>query len=272
MMAWVAVHSCSLGAFLPRTMEKTTKRECVQKYREIAQDVALRISTGEFASGSVLPSEQALAAHYAVARGTLRHALGHLAQRGLLAPRQGAGWAVYSSLQTHSFSELRSFAQWAASKGFTAGGRVTRSEAVPATARTAAALRVPLGQTVLRVTRVRTLDGRTVMLERTNYPQRLAAKIASIPADEPSVVGAMQQCFGIVPVHAEHTIDAVAASSDDAAALGIRRSSPLLRVRRVSFARDGKAIECGDDRYVAGEMAFQMAASATNTTFGRTLE
>lgn len=253
------------------TQNGAKDRESMSKYREIAHDLSLRVAEGEFATDGSLPPELELAQHYGVARGTLRNALTHLARRGVLSPKQGSGWIIQSSLHTHNFTELRSFAQWAASKRLTAGGRVTHSERGAATARESSALRVPTADSVLRVTRLRTLDGRSVMIERTSYPSRIAAEVAAIPHDEPSVVHAMHERFGITPVHAEHTVDAIAASSDDARLLGIRRSSPLLRVRRVSFARDGVAIEYGEDRYLPGEMAFQMAASVTNTGLSRTI-
>lgn len=224
---------------------------------------------GEFNYGTALPSEAKLAERYGVARGTVRGALAALADRGMVSPVQGAGWIVQSTLHTQSFDELRSFAQWARSKGMVPGGTVRESVVGSASANEARKLRVAPTSTVLRVTRTRTLDGRTVMLERTCYPDWIADRIASIPIDESSVVDVLSTQFGVTTVHADHSIDAVPASSADAALLGVRRSSPLLRVRRTSFTSGGRAIEYGEDRYLPDTVTFQVQASHASNPLTR---
>ena len=238
-------------------------------HREVLRDLLARIVDGEFGAGTALPSETRLAEHYGVARGTVRNALAGLADRGMVSPVQGAGWIVQSTLHTQSFVELRSFAQWARSKGMTPGGLVHAAEHGTATGTEARKLRVAPRSPVLRVTRTRTLDGRVVMLERTAYPEWLAERIAAIPPDESSVVDVMQTEFGVTTAHADHAIDAVPASSADSALLGVRRSSPLLRVRRTSFTSGGRPIEYGEDRYLPDTVTFQVQASSVSNTLTR---
>ncbi|HEY5094994.1 MAG TPA: response regulator [Candidatus Eremiobacteraceae bacterium] len=64
------------------------------KYMSIATDLLARIDKGEWSSGRQLPSTMALAKEYGVALMTVRQALGILAQRGVVEPRQGAGTFV----------------------------------------------------------------------------------------------------------------------------------------------------------------------------------
>ena len=213
--------------------------------RRIAADLTRRIIDGESPLGSSLPSEQRLAAHYGHARGTVRGALNRLSSQGMITPRHGSGWLITSTLQQQSFTHVRSFAQWAHSKGMRPGGRVissTKSRATPVQAR---AFRLRSAEEVLHVIRVRSLDSREVMLERTVYAPWVANAVETIPDDETPVVQVLAEKWGIETGHAEHSIDAVAASSEDARLLSIRRSSPLLRVRRSSFAQDGRPIDNG---------------------------
>ena len=231
-------------------------------HRDVQRDLLARIIAGEFSPGTALPSELRLAEHYGVARGTVRNALGALEDRGMLNPIQGAGWIVQSTLHTQNFAELRSFAQWARSKGMTPGGRVRDSQRGQASAREARRLRVPARSSVLRVTRTRTLDGRVVMLERTTYPEWIADHISQIDWDEASVVDVLNREYAVTTAHADYSIDAVPASSADAELLGVRRSSPLLRVRRVSATSSGQAIEFGEDRYLPDTVTFQVQTSA----------
>src|SRR6185437_3872836 len=100
---------------------------------------------------------------------TVRKALERLQLRGIVDARHGVGWMVQSSLHTQPFGVLRSFAQWAEDRGLAAGGQRIAQERSAAGAAEARALHLPLGSEVLRVTRMRTLDDRPVMLERTTY-------------------------------------------------------------------------------------------------------
>lgn len=237
--------------------------------KEIMRDLLARIIEGEFLPGTTLPSETKLGQHYGAARGTVRLALAALEERGLVSPVQGSGWVVRSSRHNQSFMELRSFAQWARSKRMTPGGQVHQVEFCTASSGEARKLKVSSGSQICRVTRTRTLDGRVVMLERTAYPEWIAQEVASIPDDEASVVDVLQRQFNVETAHAEYSIDAVAASRTDAELLNVRRSSPLLRVRRVSFTPSGVPIEFGEDRYLPDTVTLQVATSREHNALTR---
>lgn len=229
-----------------------------------------RIIDDEFSAGTTLPSEAKLALGYGTTRGTVRRALAGLEERGLVSPVQGSGWVVRSGRQNQSFEELRSFAQWARSKGMTPGGKVRRKEFGEATADEARRLWVGPRTRVLRVTRTRSIDGRDVMLERTTYPEWIADKVDGLDDDEASVVEALSRDFGVVTSFAEHAIDAVPVSSADAELLGVRRASPLLRVRRVSHTPAGEPIEYGEDRYLPDTVTFLVTSSRESGSLTRT--
>lgn len=150
----------------------------------------------------------------------------------------------------------------------TPGGRVVHQERRPATAADARQLRVRAGEDVLWVLRLRTLDDRPVMVERTTYAPWVIPAIESLPTDQPSVTRAMLDA-GVAMAYGSHRIDTVSAAREDAEALDVRRSMRLLRVQRVTFARDGRPIECGDDRYAPDVITFQVHASATAQYIGR---
>lgn len=238
------------------------------RYRDIADDLRRRIVQGEFGAGERMPGEQHLAGDYGVSRGVVRNALAALQRRGLVESHPGSGWRVRADFRTQEFAEMRSFAQWAQSRRMTPGGHVVRQERGPATAVDARVLRMRAGDDVLRVTRVRTLDGRPVMVERTTYPPRTASVIESLPPDEPSVM-AVLQAAGFIMAFGTHRIDTVAASGEDAELLGLRRSTRLLRLRRETKTQDGMPIEYGDDRYAPDTITFEVHASGAGNLVGR---
>jgi DNA-binding FadR family transcriptional regulator len=66
-------------------------------YSRVAEQIAKRITSGEFEPGERLPSERELAQAYRVSRPTMREAVIALEVDGLIEVRQGAGMFVISS-------------------------------------------------------------------------------------------------------------------------------------------------------------------------------
>lgn len=68
------------------------------KWQQIFNDLLGRISSGDLAPGSRLPSEADLSEQYDVTHSTVRRALLELRIEGLVMPRQGAGVVVLERL------------------------------------------------------------------------------------------------------------------------------------------------------------------------------
>lgn len=230
------------------------------QYSAIAADLRRRILDGEFAVGSSLPSEARLCVHYAVSRATVRNALSTLQARYLISARRGRGWYVNATEHTQGFDHMSSFAQWATEHHLSAGGRFVSRDHDRASITELRALHSPADQTVARTLRLRSLDQRWVMLERSTWAPWVASIVDSMPDDIPSTTAGLAES-GVDVVFTRHRIEAVAASSEDAQLLGVRRSSPLLMVRRLTTARDGRVVELGEDRYVPGSIVFEVTAS-----------
>lgn len=63
-------------------------------YQKIMEDMEFKIREGLYPPGQKLPSERELCAQYQVARGTLKAALFHLREMGLLEQLRGSGTYV----------------------------------------------------------------------------------------------------------------------------------------------------------------------------------
>ncbi|MEU5635335.1 GntR family transcriptional regulator [Streptomyces rishiriensis] len=239
------------------------------RHEEIADELRRAIDREEYAVGARLPAETDLAARYGVSRGTVRQAVAALTAEGLIGSRQGARRVVLASHRSQSFAELRSFAQWARAMGRRATGRVVRQDYRPAGAEDAVRLQLREGTPVLHVLRLRGLDGEPVLLERTVYADWISPAVESIEPDCPSVTQRLLDDSGLVFAYGEHVIDAVAAGAQDAELLGVRRTSPLLRVRRVTTTHEGRPVEWSDDRYRSDAVSFSVHNSIGNNALAR---
>jgi GntR family transcriptional regulator len=237
------------------------------RYRELAIELRAAVDAGTFPPGSHLPSESELGQTYGVARGTVRQAFAVLAADGLISTRKGARRVVLAQPRLQGFDELRSFSQWATAIGEAPGGHVVDLVRRGATGPEAEQLGT---DRVYHLTRVRTLSGRPVMIERTTYPERIGALVASMDTEHDSITDRLRE-LGVLFANAAHTLNAVVATAEDARLLSIRPRVPLMRELRLSTDPDGAPLEWSEDRYLGEAVAFTVHNSIHSNTLIRGL-
>jgi GntR family transcriptional regulator len=238
-------------------------------YRKVADDIKAAIAAGGYAAGTRLPSESELAERYAVSRGTIRQAFAALRADGVIASRRGARRVVLGGPRVQSFGELLSFSRWARAIGEVPGGQVVNMQRRPAKPAEAERLAIALGAPIYSLTRVRLLSGRPVMIERGTYPDRVGVLVAGMDMARDSITERLEE-LGIVFADAEHVMDAVAASAQDARLLGVSPRVPMLRERRLTTDLAGVPVEWSDDRYLGSAVAFSVHNSVAVNALSRT--
>jgi GntR family transcriptional regulator len=238
-------------------------------YRKVAEDIKAAIAAGTYPANTKLPSESELAERYSVSRGTIRQAFTALRADGVIASRRGARRVVIGGPRVQSFGELLSFSRWARAIGEVPAGQVMTLERRPATAPEAERLGLLPDTHVYYLVRVRLLSDRPVMVERAVYPDRVGVLVAGMDLTHDSITERLEK-LGIVFTDAEHVIDAVPASAEDARWLGVRAGVPLLRERRFTTDRSGQPVEWSDDRYLGSATAFSIRNSVAVNALSRT--
>ena len=243
------------------------------RYVSIAETLRADIAANVFMEGSYLPSETALAERFGASPGTVRRALKVLVDEGTLSARRGAKKIVLRAPRpTAEFTEFRSFAQWAYGQGKTPGGKVVHQQWVEAEAGDIKQLRVQPGDTVLSVSRLRTLDHQPVMLEQTRYPYDVGIWVAELPTDTPSVTNYLFKERGLKFVAADHIFGVGVASLEQAILLEVSPGSPLLVHRHVSRDRFGTPLERSEDRYIADCVSLAVSNSRDSNSLSWTLD
>jgi GntR family transcriptional regulator len=167
-----------------------------------------------------------------------------------------------------SFGELLSFSRWARAMGEVPGGRVVSLIRRPASEVEAERLALPPDSLIYHLTRVRLLSGRPVMIERGAFPDRVGALLASMDLEHGSVTERLEE-HGIVFADAEHVIDAIPASAEDARLLEVSPRVPMLRERRHTTDLTGVPLEWSDDRYLGSAVAFGVHNSVAVNALSR---
>ena len=216
----------------------------------ILQDIGLRgLSTGDR-----LPPERELCATLGISRITLRKALAHLVERGVVTASHGRGWFLAAPGASRDWpNDLESFTATARRKQLRPGSLVLRQEVCPALLDQAERLAVPAGTPVFHLDRVRLLNEVRIAVDRTLLPADLASGLDQVDFTSASLFAELRE-RGVEPDHSEATIEARNADETLAGHLGIAPGGPVLVLDQAIYSREQRplllsTIEYSGERY-----------------------
>jgi GntR family transcriptional regulator len=217
-----------------------------------------RILSGALGFAAKLPTENELAAYYAVSRVTVRRALGELERERFIERRRSAGTRViYRAAPAPVVADISGVLANIADMGRRTAVKLLSFDYVPAVGAIAEALAVDPKALLQRSIRVRSVDGVPFSYLTTHVPESVAVtftkeELASRPLLE------LLERAGVKVEHARQRIGAGLATPDVAQALDIRAGSPLLELVRVVFDQSGRAVEHLHALYRPDRYAFEM--------------
>ena len=227
-------------------------------WAQTADYVREHIATGDYLEGMRLPPERELCLTLNVSRVTLRKALMSLVEEGVLSASHGRGWYVATGAQAEPAAgdwpnSLESFTETAARMGLVSDSIVIDQRISPASLDEAEELAVAPGTPLLRLGRVRRLDGVPIAIDHTRLPAALIPGGDHIDFTTASLYAVLDEC-GTDITRSEATIEARDADEVIAGHLGIDAGRPILVMRQLSVdARDRpvliSTIEYSGDRY-----------------------
>ena len=231
----------------------------------MAEALAGELSADNMSAGERLPSEEVLRKRFQVSRVTVRQALGHLEEMGLVHPQAGRGWFVGGGRPPAPVSEdpgmLQSFTEMAVGRGLSPDSVVLHCVRRSADWDEAEDLGMAPGAQVLSLRRIRRLDGIAVAVDHSVVPAHLLPDVSADEFREGSLYAALRR-HGAVPVSADYEVQAVAANGDHAELLGVELGAPLLSARQVCVDAKGQRIERGHIVYRGDRYRFRAVLKA----------
>jgi GntR family transcriptional regulator len=236
----------------------------------VQDELKQRIDRGELAAGARLPSEPELAAELQVSRATLREALRTMELQGLLRRRQGSGTFVAEHPRMATSLDVNfGVTDAIRAAGMTAGIAQARHWVEPAPAGEAALLELEPGQDVLVIERVRTAEGKPVVLSRDLVPSRLVGgnDRAVQGMLERSIYDVLERELGIVISHGVARFRPVRAGHAVAARLGVPRGELLLYLWQVDYAEEGTPAISSHEFHLADAFDFTVVRRGPGRRF-----
>lgn len=231
-------------------------------WQSIAQTLTAEIGAGHFGPGDRLPTEAELARRFGVNRHTVRHALGRMAEQGLIHSRRGAGVFVAARPTDYPLGPRVRF-----QRNIAAAGRVPGREILSITTRTAAqaeaiALDLPTGAMVHDCEGLSLADGQPIALFRSLFPAMLLPRLPDYLRREKSVTTALT-LHGIADYLRQSTrISAQLATATQAVILKINEGDPLLHSVAINTDPAGRIIEQGSTWFAGDKVTLTLSNEA----------
>lgn len=218
------------------------------RYGALAAALRQRIIAGEWQPGGALPAEQALAGQHGVALGTMRQALALLVEQGLIERIHGRGTFVRAGLDGAPM--LRFFRFGDGSSAEIPRSRVSSRQTLPASAAVAQMLGLRAGDPVLRLKRLRLLDGVPRLTEEIWLPLPLCAALQD---SDPAGWGDLlyPHIAAVCGVHVHRVVDQISfgqLGAADARALQLPSAHPCALVQRQAYDLSGRCVEWRSSR------------------------
>jgi GntR family phosphonate transport system transcriptional regulator len=214
-------------------------------WQAIAASLRAEISEGRRAPGDKLPTEAQLAARFGVNRHTVRHALAHLVEAGLVRTRRGSGAFVAARPTDYPIGRRVRFHE-----NLLAAGRHPEKQVLSLDRRAAASdearvLEVAEGAPVCAYHGLSLADGQPIALFESVFPLDRLPGIDAVLGDISSVTRALAEVGVTDYTRASTRLTAVAADATQALHLHLREGDPLLRATGVNVDAARRPVEFG---------------------------
>lgn len=212
-------------------------------YYQLKELLAGRITSGEWQSGDMLPTEEQLQEQYELSRTTVRQALKELEFEGKISRYRGRGTFVSKPKISHSPDPHFNLTAYLTQQGMEPGWQVLSAGWVSATAEVADRLGVKAGSRVYQLQRLRMANDEPIGYHITHVIPALGEAIDENRLDQGGSLDYLHGPGQLEESYANRTIEAILASDETAKLLDIVKGSPILLIRRQVFNADGVPVE-----------------------------
>ena len=229
------------------------------KYEKIAFDIKEDILSEKYKPNEQLPFEKELCEKYNVSKMTVKKALDLLVNDGLIIKRRGSGTFVkdITEKEIQRIIEKKQFSGLTTTSiGHKVTSKVLEFKIINATKEIADILKIEEDEFIYFVHRVRYVDDKAVVIEKTYIPLNLipGMKLADV---KKSIYGYIKDKLGLNIQSAHSTVRAMKSDELDRKYLNLEKDEPILEVERVAYLVNGKVFEYSFSRHRYDKFEFK---------------
>lgn len=228
----------------------------VPYYAQIMDHIRSLVKESKLREGQVFCSEGDVARALGISKMPVRQAFQKLRSEGLLIIARGKKPVIGSGRVPWNFQQLRGFSEEMRRRGLVPSAQLLSLHLQDPELEVAQALKLPPGEKVYSVKRLRLVNNEPVAVVTSSLPARIFAGIDKQDLEKRSLYEIFERTYNRRLQWAEEVIGAVTANEDDAHVLQTRPGSPLLLIKETTYDGHDIPIEFSisllrGDRYTA---------------------
>ncbi|MFV2032880.1 MAG: UTRA domain-containing protein [Gammaproteobacteria bacterium] len=200
------------------------------------------IEAGTLAPGAKLPPERTLSDEFSINRVTVRQALARMEAEGLVFREERRGWFVSPPRVYYDPTANTSFTESVSRQGRVAGTTILSKQEVSASLWLSTLLDCAVGDPIFIINRLRTVDGRAVLVEQIHVKAKRCPGLLDYSLDQ-SMTDLMAEKFGIIEHRTQINMRPTALPEAPAKALGVVVGTPSLYLSRAILDQFNEVIE-----------------------------
>ena len=212
-------------------------------YIQIKDILIEKINSGEFESGSQLPSEREISETYNISRMTARNALTQLVDLGYAYRTKGKGTFVRLPNLERDFVKLSGFSQMLSSKGIKPSNKVVKSGIIEADKKIASLLETTIGTKVYEIVRVRYGDNIPLALEYSYLPVSLFENLLQYDFENNSLYKVIEDDYKHKLKFSKQWIRITTLYKNEAKMLNVAEHSPAFLLESIAYDMDERVVE-----------------------------
>ncbi len=212
------------------------------QYLGVRDDIAARITAGEFKPGERLPSERQLQIGGGVARGTVREALFQLEAEGIIYRKDRSGWYVSPPPVVYDPTRWEGFMSYVEAQGRRPETETLSKVEITCDGILAQIFSRPIGAPMYWIRRRRSIDGRAVLIESIIVDGARAPGLIEHDLNG-SLTSVLKTVYGIGVARNKVDMRPCALTRDEAEALRVKSGLPGLSLVRTCYDAQGNVVE-----------------------------
>ena len=234
------------------------KNSLIPLYHQVETSIRKDIANKIYLPDQSIPTELELQEKFNVSRETVRKAVNNLVYAGLVAKRKGVGTFVTHPKIVHRISHIYSSYEEIVARGMIPSTTFIERKEISPPEPMRQEMALEKGATVIKVKRLRFVNEEPVAILSSYLPKDLVPDLARVKFRSNSLYKTLEEIYHLTLSEGDEIIEAGSIRGKDADLLRIRKASPVLVVRRLTYLDNSRVIEKLTALYRSDKFKYQV--------------
>ena len=234
------------------------KNSLIPLYHQVETSIRKDIANKLYLSGQSIPTELELQEKFSVSRETIRKAVTNLVNAGLVEKKKGVGTFVTYPKIVHRVGYIYGSYEEILARGMIPGTTFIEKKKIKPPEPMRQEMALEKGATVIKVKRLRLVNEEPVAILSSYLPSDLVPGLARVKFKSNSLYHTLERIYHLTLSEGDEIIEAGSIRGQDADWLQIKKGSPILVVKRLTYLDNSTVIEKLTALYRSDKFKYQV--------------